>query len=191
MKVGLFFGSFNPIHIGHLIIANTIVESAAVDKVWFVVSPQSPFKKKEDLAHEFDRLDMVRLAIAENPNFNVTDIEFSMPKPSFTVDTLTYLREKYPKNKFYLIIGEDNLRTFHKWKNHEEILKHHSLIVYPRPSGKDSNFEKPEGTIEVKAPLLDVSATFIRKSINQGKSVKYLLQEDVITYVRRKKLYQS
>ena len=132
MIIGLFFGSFNPIHVGHMIIANVMVETTDIDRVWFVVSPQNPFKQRKTLLPEFDRLDMVREAIHDNYNLEVTDVEFHMPKPSYTVDTLAYLMDKHPEHEFRLIIGEDNLTHFHKWKNHEAILQH-GLYVYPRP----------------------------------------------------------
>ena len=138
MEVGLFFGSFNPIHTGHMIIANLVKETTSVKEVWFVVSPQNPFKKNKSLLHEFDRLDMVRAAISEDYSFRVIDIEFNMPKPSYTIDTLTLLQEKHPDKTFHLIIGEDNLASFPKWKNHEQILENFHLIVYPRKGSERS-----------------------------------------------------
>ncbi|PWJ36064.1 nicotinate (nicotinamide) nucleotide adenylyltransferase [Sediminitomix flava] len=189
MKVGLFFGSFNPIHVGHLIIANRMAESQEVDQVWFVVSPQNPFKKKKSLAHEFDRLDMVRLAISDNPLFNVSDIEFRMPRPSFTVDTLTYLSEKYPSYDFKLIVGEDNLEHFPKWKNYETVLDEYGLLVYPRPNSNASDLVKHPNVKFIEAPLVDISATYIRKSIAEGLSLRYMVHEEVINYIESKKLY--
>ncbi|ALI99477.1 nicotinate (nicotinamide) nucleotide adenylyltransferase [Rufibacter tibetensis] len=192
MRVGLLFGSFNPIHIGHLILANYMATNTTLDTVWLVVSPQNPFKPSNSLLHEFDRLHMVRLAIADNADLGVTDIEFRMPKPSYTIDTLTYLQEKYLKYQFSLIMGEDNLATFHKWKNYEQILDHYEILVYPRSgSGKitESLKEHPKVTV-VPAPLLDISATFIRKCLKEGKSTRYLLTEPVAEYVHAKKLYQ-
>jgi len=138
MDIGLFFGSFNPIHIGHLIIANLVKETTDVQEVWFVVSPQNPFKKNKNLLHEFDRLAMVEAAVADDYSFRAIDVEFSMSKPSYTVDTLTLLQEKHPEKTFHLIIGEDNLSSFPKWKNHEQILAHFNLIVYPR-KGSDKS----------------------------------------------------
>jgi nicotinate-nucleotide adenylyltransferase len=195
MRIGLYFGSFNPIHVGHLIVANTVAESVEVEQVWFVVSPQNPFKKKNSLAHEFDRMDMVRLAIADNPKFNATDIEFRLPKPSYTIDTLAYLSEKYPQHQFSIIIGGDNLESLPKWKNYEQILLYYNILVYPRPH---TNLQSSKNTLlqheKVKlidAPMLDISATFIRQCIQQGKSIKYLVPEDVESYIKGKKLYQE
>lgn len=189
MLVGLFFGSFNPIHVGHLIIANSMVEVTDFDQVWFVVSPQNPFKKSNTLAHEFDRLDMVELAIEGNFNLRVTDVEFSMPKPSYTIDTLTYLAEKYPQHNFKLIIGEDNLYSFHKWKNYEMILEHFGLYVYPRPNSKESEIKKHPNVRMVKAPLLDISATYIRNLVRKNKSLRYLVPEKVEQFIKERKIF--
>ncbi len=189
MKVGLFFGSFNPIHIGHLAIANIMAESADIDQVWFVVSPQSPLKKANSLAHEFDRLDMVEAAIYDNPNLKATDIEFGMPKPSYTVDTLAYLSDKFPNNKFSLIIGEDNLKSFPKWKNHQVILAQYGLYVYPRPNTGASQLKDHPSVKWIKSPLFDISATFIRNLLQQNQSIKYLVPDSVIEMIKRKKLY--
>ncbi|WP_210466579.1 MULTISPECIES: nicotinate (nicotinamide) nucleotide adenylyltransferase [Rufibacter] len=191
MRVGLLFGSFNPIHIGHLILANYMAANTTLDTVWLVVSPQNPFKPSSSLLHEFDRLHMVRLAIADNADLGVTDIEFRMPKPSYTIDTLTYLREKYPKYQFVLIMGEDNLATLPKWKNYEQILDLYEVLVYPRPgSAKIPEALQNHAKITVvPAPLLDISATFIRKCLKEGKSTRYLLQEEVQEYIQAKKLY--
>ncbi len=190
MKVGLFFGSFNPIHIGHLIIANLMAENTDLDKVWFVVSPQNPFKKKQHLLHEFDRFDMVRAAIHDNYNLDVTDVEFNMPRPSYTVDTLTYLTDKFPDYKFRLIIGSDNLPSFHKWKNHQVILDNYGLYVYIRPGNDTHELMKHEQVTIVEAPLLDISATYIRKCIKNGKSIRYLVPEAVAEMIHGKKFYQ-
>ncbi|MDX5348229.1 MAG: nicotinate-nucleotide adenylyltransferase [Hymenobacteraceae bacterium] len=191
MRVGLLFGSFNPIHIGHLILANYMATNTDLSTVWFVVSPQNPFKPSNTLLHEFDRLHMVRLAVEDNPNLGVTDIEFSMPKPSYTIDTLTYLQEKYPSYEFVLIIGEDNLSFLHKWKNYESILKYHQVYVYPRSGATERHpmlHEHPEIKV-FEAPILDISATFIRNCIREGKSIRYLLPEVVEEYIRVKKFY--
>lgn len=188
MRVGLFFGSFNPIHVGHLAIANVMAQSDAIDQVWFVVSPQSPFKKAKDLAHEFDRYDMVEAAIYDNPLLRVTDIEFSMPKPSYTVDTLAYLTDKHPNHTFTLIIGEDNLTHFNKWKNHNVILKEYGLLVYPRPQSKHSSVSHTN-IKKIEAPIFDISATFIRNLLRKNKSIKYLVPDAVITLITTRKLY--
>ena len=188
MKIALFFGSFNPIHVGHLIIANTVVETTDTEEVWFVVSPQNPFKKRKSLLHEFDRYDLVQAAISDNPKFRASDIEFSMPKPSYTIDTLTYLSEKYPSHDFSIIIGEDSLSHFHKWKNHEKILDY-GLIVYPRPNAEKSNLEGHEKISLVNAPLLDISATLIRNRIKESKSVRYLIPKEVEEIIDSRKYY--
>ncbi len=191
MHIGLFFGSFNPIHIGHLIIANSVLERADIEQLWFVVSPQNPFKKRKNLLHEFDRLDMVRAAIHDNFRMKASDIEFNMPKPSYTIDTLTYLSEKYPQHHFKLIIGEDNLKHFPKWKNHERILEDYGLHVYPRPNAGYSELKEHPCVTLTDAPLLDISATFIRENIKQGKSIKYLVHHEVESLILSKKFYHS
>ncbi len=188
MKIGLYFGSFNPIHVGHLIIAQTLFQRGGLDQVWFVVSPQNPFKKQESLAHEHDRLRMVELAIDDNFQFRASDVEFRMPRPSYTIDTLTYLSDKYPQHQFSLFLGSDNLNHFHKWKNHQAILDNYPILVYPRP-GEVKTLDHP-GVSFLDAPLLDISATFIRQSIQEGLSVRYLLPERVEGYIADKKLYE-
>lgn len=187
MKIGLYFGSFNPIHIGHLIIANILYDRTDLDEVWFVVSPQNPLKKRQSLIHEFDRLKMVELAISDHYHFRASDVEFRMPKPSYTIDTLTYLADQYPQHQFCLFLGSDNLGQLTKWKNYQAILDHYEIFVYPRP-GETKTFDHPNIKI-IEAPLLDISATFIRKSIKEGYSVKYLLPEGVEDYIQNKKLY--
>lgn len=189
MKIGLFFGSFNPIHVGHLAIANIMVETTDFDQVWFVVSPQNPLKKDDDLAHEFDRIDMVEAAIYDNLKLRATDIEFNMPKPSYTVDTLAYLSDKYQQHSFSLIIGEDNLRSFPKWKNYEVILKNYGLYVYPRPNTGPSELKDHPSVKWVKAPLFDISATFIRQMLQRGASIRYLVPDTVIELINSRKLY--
>ncbi|MEM0938679.1 MAG: nicotinate (nicotinamide) nucleotide adenylyltransferase [Bacteroidota bacterium] len=184
MDVGLFFGSFNPIHTGHMIIANLVKETTKVDDVWFVVSPQNPFKKNKNLLHEFDRIDMVRAAISDDFNFSVCDVEFNMPKPSYTIDTLTVLQEKYPKKNFALIIGEDNLASFTKWKNSDQILKYFKLIVYPRKGANPSRLFDYENVSKIEAPEVDISATLIRKLVAENKSIKYLVPEPVSNLIR-------
>lgn len=190
MKVGLFFGSFNPIHTGHLIIANLAYEFANLDEVWFVVSPQNPFKKNKTLLHEFDRIDLVRAAIQDDFHFRASDVEFNLPKPSYTIDSLTVLSEKYPLYDFSLIIGADNLTSFSKWKNHDKILKYFRLIVYPRPNSKPSSLLDHPSVTMIEAPEMDISATLIRKMVAEGKSIKYLVPEAAIDQIEAKKLYQ-
>jgi nicotinate-nucleotide adenylyltransferase len=189
MKVGLFFGSFNPIHLGHLIIANTVAENTDYQQVWFVISPHNPFKKSTSLLHEHDRLEMVRAAIADNPKLNASDIEFRLPRPSYTIDTLTHLQEKYPQHQFRLILGEDNLSHFYRWKNFSQILEHYGLLVYPRHGSPESELLAHPNVQLVNAPLVDISATFIREAIRQHRSIKYLVHDDVEVLIRGKKHY--
>jgi nicotinate-nucleotide adenylyltransferase len=190
MKVGLFFGSFNPIHIGHMIIANIMIENTDIDQVWFVVSPQNPFKKRASLLHEFDRLDLVNAAIYDNYNMKAIDVEFNMPKPSYTIDTLTYLSETHPDIDFRVIVGEDNLKNFHKWKNADKILELYGLLVYPRPNAQPSDLNAHPKVQMIAAPMIDISATFIRNSIKNDKSVKYLVPQGVDDLIRSRKLFQ-
>jgi nicotinate-nucleotide adenylyltransferase len=189
MKIGLFFGSFNPIHIGHLIIANTMATTTDLEQVWFVVSPQNPFKKNSSLLHEFDRYDLVQRAIADNSLLKVTDFEFHMPKPSYTIDTLVRMQEKFPQHEFRLIMGEDNLAQFPNWKNYEKILEYTGLYVYPRPNSKSHLFENHPAVKFVEAPLLDISATFLRAQLKKGGSIRYLVPESVEHLIKIKKVY--
>jgi len=189
MKVGLYFGSFNPIHNGHLIIAQAVLELAKLDEVWFIISPQNPFKKSKNLLHEFDRFDMVGLAIEDNDRFKAIDIEFNMPKPSYTIDTLMYLKEKYPDYKFELIIGGDNLSILPKWKNSSKIIENFGLIVYPRPGSDNAAAIRHQNITYVEAPLLDISATFIRKCIRENRSIKYLVPQKAAQFIYDRKLY--
>ncbi|GAB1446956.1 MAG: nicotinate-nucleotide adenylyltransferase [Cyclobacteriaceae bacterium] len=190
-KIGLFFGSFNPIHIGHLIIANSMAENGSLDKVMFVVTPHNPLKATKSLLHEFDRLDLVQAAISDNYKFEVSDVEFHLPKPSYTAYTLSYLSEKNPDKEFILIIGEDNLKNFTKWKNHSYILENYQLYVYPRPQVTKTDLIRHPNVKIIEAPLLDISATFIRKSIRNNKSIRYLVPELVEQMIRTKGFYLS
>ena len=189
MVVGLYFGSFNPIHIGHLIIAQNALDTAHLDEIWFIVSPQNPLKMNKTLEHEFDRYDMVRLAIEDNDRFKVSDIEFNMPKPNYTIDTLIYLKEKHPKHQFKLIIGGDNLAIFPKWKNNQKIVDEFGLIVYPRPGSNEHELENHPNIKFIEAPLMDISATFIRKCIKANRSIRYLVPEKAAKFIYSKKLY--
>lgn len=191
MEVGLFFGSFNPIHTGHMIIANLVKETTSVDEVWFIISPQNPFKKNKNLLHEFDRLDLVNAAIGDDYKFRSSDIEFNMPRPSYTIDTLTLIQEKYPEKKFRLIIGEDNLESFPRWKNHEKILEHFGLIVYPRPNAKPSELSTHENVHVIDAPEVDISATLIRRLIKEEKSIKYLVPDPVAALIKNKGFFND
>jgi nicotinate-nucleotide adenylyltransferase len=188
-KIGLFFGSFNPIHVGHLIIANLMAETTDLKKVWFVVSPQNPLKPSKSLLHEFDRYDMVRAAVHDNYNLEASDVEFNLPKPSYTIHTLVYLQEKHPDKKFVLIMGEDNLTSFRKWKNHEMILENYGLYVYPRPGVQLSDLKTHPNVRFVDAPMLDISATFIRNCIRNKQSIRYLVPDAVGETIRAKGYY--
>jgi nicotinate-nucleotide adenylyltransferase len=204
MKIGLYFGTFNPIHVGHLVIANFMAEYTDLDQVWLVVTPQNPLKDKSTLLPDFHRLALVKVAIDDNPKLRASDIEFNLPKPSYTITTLTYLREKYPDDSFSLIMGEDNLRTFHKWFNHEVILEKHKIYVYPRVLTMQEELEvvaisadlinnyKSHSNVEFceDAPVMKVSSSFIRQSINDGKDVRYLLTEPVRKYVDEMNFYK-
>jgi nicotinate-nucleotide adenylyltransferase len=189
-KIGLFFGSFNPIHTGHMIIANIMAVNTDLDKVWFVVSPQNPFKSSGSLLHEFDRYDMVKAAIADNYKLEASDVEFHMPKPSYTIDTLVVLSEKNPGKQFKVILGEDNLTNFEKWKNHDRILDDFGLYVYPRPGVTKSEIIRHDNVKIVEAPLLDISATYIRQCIRDNKSVRYLVPEPVEQMIRIRNYYK-
>jgi nicotinate-nucleotide adenylyltransferase len=191
MKIGLFFGSFNPIHVGHLIIANLMAETTDLKKVWFVVSPQNPLKPSKGLLHEFDRYDMVRAAIFNNYKLEVSDIEFHLPKPSYTIHTLVHLHEKFPDKEFKIIMGEDNLASFTRWKNYERILKDYGLYVYRRPNVQLSELHTHPNVTFVEAPLLDISATFIRNCIRNKQSVRYLVPDVVEEMIRAKGFYQD
>lgn len=190
-KIGLFFGSFNPIHTGHLIIANLMAETTDLNKVWFVVSPQNPFKASKGLLHEFDRYDLVRAAIFDNYKLEVSDIEFHLPKPSYTIHTLVHLKEKYPEKDFKVILGEDNLVNFTKWKNYQQILKDYGLYVYQRPNTQPSELKSHPNVKYIEAPMLDISATFIRTCIKKHQSVRYLVPDVVEERIRAKGFYQD
>ena len=189
MKVGLYFGSFNPIHQGHLIVAQTALNASDLEVVWFVVSPQNPFKKKQNLLGEYDRLSMVELAVRDNDHFLASNVEFSLPKPSYTIDTLTHLTDTYRSYEFGLIMGGDNLKHFHKWKKASTILKYYSMYVYPRP-GTSMDFQDKFPQVHVfEAPALSISATYIRNSVKEGKSIRYLVPEQVREYIIQNRLY--
>jgi nicotinate-nucleotide adenylyltransferase len=189
-KIGLFFGSFNPIHIGHLAIASWFVEFTDIDKVWFVVSPQNPFKEKKSLLADHHRLAMVRIAIEDDARFQVSDIEFKMPKPSYTIDTLTYLEEKYPDKKFVLITGADQLPTFDKWKNPDRLLELYQIYVYARPGYQGSKYDNNSHVKIFNTPLLEISSTFIRQSVKEKKDVRYLLPLKIWDYIKEMHFYE-
>ena len=192
MNVGLYFGTFNPIHVGHLTIANHLVEHSDLDQVWFVVTPHSPFKKKNSLLDDHQRLEMVYQATKDYDMLKESNIEFNLPQPNYTVNTLAHLEEKYPENNFALIMGEDNLKSFHKWKNYDVILSRHKIYVYPRISQGtiESKFEDHPSITRVKAPIMELSSTFIRKSIKAGKNVRPMLPEAVWKYLDEMNFYK-
>lgn len=203
MKIGLYFGTFNPIHVGHLVIANYMADHTDLDQVWLVVSPQNPLKEKNTLLPDYHRLAMVRIAIEDNTKLKANDVEFSLPKPSYTVTTLAYLKEKYPEHQFALIMGEDNLRTLHKWYNYEQILENHQIFVYPRAitmqeeeelkgSGKpDSSSIDHKNIVKCDdVPVMKVSSSYIRKAIKEKKDVRYLLTEPVHKYLDEMNFYR-
>jgi nicotinate-nucleotide adenylyltransferase len=196
-KIGLYFGSFNPVHIGHMAIAGYMTEFAGLDQLWFVVSPHNPLKKKETLLSDHHRLYMSQLAIGDNQKLKATDIEFKLPVPSYTIDTLTYLKEKFPKNEFCLVMGEDNLYTLHKWKNAIELVSRYPVYIYPRPDSR-----RPSSLIldqilhgadihKVNAPVMEISGTFIREGIKNGKDMSYFLPPAVWKYIKEMHFYEK
>ncbi len=190
MKVGLFFGSFNPVHVGHLIIAQTALNEAGLDYVWLVVSPQNPFKEKKNLLPEYDRLKMVELATEGDDRLQGSNVEFSLPQPSYTIDTLTHLRDRYRSYEFSIIMGQDNLQYLHKWKNHEALLKYYPIWVYPRPGTPASRFDEHPNVKSFEAPLLDISASYIRQQIKAEKSIRYMVAEPVFQYIEKEGLFR-
>ncbi|MBR6160738.1 MAG: nicotinate-nucleotide adenylyltransferase [Bacteroidales bacterium] len=189
-KTGLYFGSFNPIHVGHLIIAEYMLEHSDLQEIWFVVSPRNPLKEKASLLNDRQRLHMVTLAIEDDDRFRASDVEFALPQPSYTCHTLVHLAEKHPQREFALIMGEDNLETIHKWLNYEWILENYDLYVYPRP-GYDAGEYKAGARVHfVQAPLIELSSTLIRESIRQRKSVRYMLPQKVWQYLDETGFYQ-
>ncbi|MEI6865229.1 nicotinate (nicotinamide) nucleotide adenylyltransferase [Flavicella sp.] len=191
MNIGLYFGTFNPIHVGHLIIANHMVENSDLDEVWMVVTPHNPFKKKATLLDNYQRLEMVYQATEDYPKIKPTDIEFQLSKPSYTIHTLAHVQEKYPNHQFSLIMGEDNLQNLHKWKNHEEIINNHNIYVYPRifENRKELTFSQ-KFIYKIYAPIVEISSTHIRKSILEGKNVKPLMPLKVWEYVDKMNFYK-
>lgn len=188
-KIGLFFGSFNPIHIGHLIIANYMANFTDLEEVWFVVSPQNPFKEKKSLGNMYDRLEMVNLAVEGVDNLKASDIEFSLPQPSYTIDTLVHLQEKHPKKEFVLIMGEDNLAGFSKWKNADIILRDYKIVVYPRPGYNGGELKKHPSVTMTDTPVMELSSTFLRQAIQENKSIKFYTPDKVAEFIDKKGLY--
>ena len=198
-NIGLFFGTFNPVHVGHLILANFMAQQPEIDQVWMVVTPRNPFKEKDTLLDDIHRLALVREAIDSNPLLEPSNIEFDLPQPNYTVNTLAVLAENHPDKKFTLIMGEDNLRSFHKWKNYEVILQNHEVMVYPRVYTEAEKVTVSERTKELRnhpkiklvdAPLMKVSSSVIRKMIAEGKDVQYILTPEVFKYVDEMNFYR-
>ena len=192
-QIGLYFGTFNPIHNGHLTIANHMVEYSDLDEIWFVITPQSPFKKKASLLADHHRYQLVQIAVEDYPKLKASDIEFKLAQPNYTVTTLAYITEKYPEWHFHLIMGEDNLMSFHKWKNYETILSHHHIYVYPRvfkDKQETSQFDSHPNIHRVQAPIMEISSTFIRKAIKEKKNIRPLLPCEVWNYLDEMNFYK-
>ncbi|MBC7915719.1 MAG: nicotinate-nucleotide adenylyltransferase [Pyrinomonadaceae bacterium] len=190
MKIGLFFGSFNPIHIGHLIIANYVAHYTHVDQVWLVVSPHNPLKSKSDLINMYDRLEMAKLATDTADNIKVSDVELKLPQPSYTIDTLTHLKERYPEHEYTLIMGSDNLKSLKKWKNYELLLRDYKILVYPRPGYEDLELISHPSVTLTDTPQMEISSTFIRKSLLGGKNVQFFVPDSVLEFIDSKNLYR-
>lgn len=190
MKTGLFFGSFNPIHTGHLIIANYMAHHTPLDEVWLVVSPHNPLKDKNSLTNMYDRLEMAKLATEQTDGIRVSNIEFNLPQPSYTIDTLAHLHEKYPERTFVLIMGADNLASLKKWKNYEVLLKNYQIYVYPRPGTDVSVWQNHPAITFTDTPLMEISSTFIRKAIKENKNVQFFLPDKVIDFIEGKGMYK-
>ena len=190
MNIGLYFGSFNPIHIGHLIIANHVLNETSINKIWFIVSPQNPFKESKTLLNEFDRLHLVRLATQEDNRIKCSDIEFNLPKPSYTSNTLTFLSEKYPEHQFSLIMGSDSYQNLDKWKNYETIINNYPVYVYQR-EGHEIKKTFDKGAVILNAPIIQISASQIREHIKSAKSIRYLVPEIVREEIESRKFYKQ
>ncbi len=190
-KIGLFFGSFNPVHVGHLIIANTMLANSDLEEVWLVVSPQNPLKERKTLLADQQRLEMVRLAVHDNYKLRACDVEFHLPKPSYTVLTLAHLGEQYRDKQFCLIMGSDNLETFERWRNWEYILEHYQIYVYPRPGSEHCKLASHPNVTMVNVPMMDISSTYIREQVRLKHDVRYLLTEPVYEYLTEMHFYEN
>jgi len=191
IKTGLYFGSFNPVHIGHLAIANFMIEFSDLEQLWFVVSPQNPLKEKKSLLKDHHRLEMVRLALEGDDRFRVSDIEFKLPTPSYTMDTLTYLGEKNPLHEFHLVMGADQLRTFHKWKHADLITRNYHRLIYPRPGVDPETLKAIPNSTVVNAPLMEISSSFIRQAIKAGKDIRHMVPSPAYSYLREMHFYEQ
>lgn len=191
MHIGLFFGSFNPVHIGHMALANYMLSFTDMDQVWLVVSPHNPLKQKKELLHQNDRLHLVELAIDGHPKIRSSNIEFGLPQPSYTVNTLAYLKEKFPQHTFSIIMGQDNLQTLHKWKNAETLLNNHRIYVYPRPGSGKGQYDQHPHVHLTEAPLIEISATFIRTAIKEKKDVSFFMPPKVWQYIDEMNFYRK
>jgi nicotinate-nucleotide adenylyltransferase len=189
MRIGLYFGSFNPVHVGHLIIANFVAYNTDLDQVWMVLSPQNPLKVSASMLDEYDRLHLLELAIEREPRLKASHVEFSLPRPSYTIDTLTYLREKHPEHQFAVVMGSDSLENLPKWKNYKVLLKGYPIFVYRRPGHEPVDYPGAQITV-CDAPLLEISASRIRKMIREQRSVRYLVPENVYEYILANRYYQ-
>ena len=190
MKISLYFGSFNPIHIGHLIIANHVLNETSINKIWFIVSPQNPFKESKTLLNEFDRLHLVRLATQDDNRIRCSDIEFNLPKPSYTSNTLAFLSEKYPEHQFSIIMGSDSYQNLDKWKNYETIINNYPIYVYKREGHEIKKTFDKEAVI-LNAPIIQISASQIREYIRSAKSIRYLVPEIVREEIESRKFYKQ
>lgn len=191
LKVGLYFGSYNPIHIGHLAIANFMVEYTDINQLWFVVSPQNPHKQKKNLLEDYQRLEMVHRAVEGDDRLRASNIEFNLPKPSYTVDTLAFLKDQYPNYDFKILMGSDNLENFHKWKNYESIVENFGVIVYPRPGFDRSKVKENKNiTLAEGAPLMEISSSFIRNAIKEGKDVRHFIPSKTWDYMEEMNFYK-
>jgi nicotinate-nucleotide adenylyltransferase len=191
MKIGLFFGTFNPIHIGHLVLANYMLEFTELERIWFVISPHNPFKEKKTLLKDNHRLQMVRLAIGDHTKMKASNIEFKLPQPSYTVNTLAHITDKYPDHEFALIMGSDNLASLPKWKNYEYILEHHQVYIYPRPGIEPGKLKDHPSVHYTDAPLLEISSSFLREAIKNKKDVRYYFAAAVWDYVKEMHFYEK
>lgn len=191
MKTGLYFGSFNPVHIGHMAIANYVLDFTDVKQVWFVVSPHNPLKDKASLLPDYQRFEILQRAIGQREGYRVSNIEFNLPQPSYTIDTLAYLYDKYPQREFALIMGSDNLEGIERWKNYKEILRNYQIFVYPRPGHTGGNYQNHKNVKIVKAPLMDISSSFIRKAIKEKRNPEFFVPEKAYEYICEMNFYKK